>query len=345
MTIKVGLIGFGLAGRYFHAPLLSAAGFDIVAVVSSRAEEIRTQLPNAAVLDTDAALFARSDIDLVVIATPTQLHAAQIRGALQAGRHVVVDKPISAKQAEASELAELARGRGRMLAVFHNRRWDSDFLTLQRVLREGTLGEINGYHARWDRFRPEPSATWRNQPDPASSMLYDLGSHMIDQVLVLFGRPDWIHADVFTQRPGALTEDGFEILMGKGKLRITLGVSYLASDSGWRYRVHGSRASFLKAELDPQEAQARAGMQPDDPQFGIESPEHWATVVQGASGERERIFSQRGRWLTFYEQVRNSIEQGAPAPVSADEAAQVIELIEAAYESSRTGNRISLGSD
>jgi scyllo-inositol 2-dehydrogenase (NADP+) len=323
---------------------LQAAGFEIVAVVSSRAEEIKANLPNADVIDTDAALLAQPDIDLVVIATPTQMHVAQARAALEAGKHVVVDKPIAAKQGEARELAELARERERMLAVFQNRRWDSDFLTLQRLLRAGRLGEVSGYHARWDRFRPQPAATWRNRPDPASSMLYDLGSHMIDQVLVLFGRPDWLQADVFTQRSGALTEDGFEILMAKGKLRITLGVSYLASDSGSRYRVHGSRASFVKAELDPQEAQARAGMQPDDPKFGVESPEHWGTIVQGASGERETIPSERGRWLSFYEQVREALERGGPSPVSADEAAQVIELLEAAYRSSREGKRVILGS-
>jgi scyllo-inositol 2-dehydrogenase (NADP+) len=176
-------------------------------------------------------------------------------------------------------------------------------------------------------------------------MLYDLGSHMIDQVLVLFGRPDWIQADVFTQRPGAQTEDGFEILMAKGTLRITLGVSYLASDGGWRYRVHGSQASFLKAELDPQEAQAREGIQPDDSRYGVEDPNVFGKLVLGATGASETIRSERGCWIEFYRLLKRSLLEGTPPPVSGEEATEVIELIEAAYTSAREGRRIRLGSD
>ncbi len=342
MALKVGLIGFGLAGRYFHAPLLRLAGFEIPAVVSTRRDEIREVLPGADVLANDAALFARKDVDLVVIATPTQAHFAQTRAALEAGKHVVVDKPVTVTSTEARALAQLARQHKRLLTVFQNRRWDADFLTLRKLLDRNRLGQINGYHVRWDRFRPEPSASWRNLPEPASGMVYDLGSHLIDQVLVLFGRPDWLQADVFTQRPGAQTEDGFEILMAKDKLRITLGVSYLASEGGWRFRVHGSEASFLKAELDPQEGQSRAGIQPEDPQFGVEEPSVWGKIVYGATGKSETIPSERGCWAEFYHQVRNSILDGTPPPVTADEAADVIEMIEAVYRSSREGKRVAL---
>lgn len=342
MKLKAGLIGFGLAGRYFHAPLLRLAGFDVAAVVSSRRDEIREVLPQADTLASDAELLARKDIDVVVIATPTQSHFAQARAALEAGKHVVVDKPVTVTAAEARALARLARERKRVLTVFQNRRWDADFVTLRKLLDQGRLGEINGYHARWDRFRPQPSASWRNRPEPASGMVYDLGSHLIDQVLVLFGRPDWLQADVFTQRPGAQTEDGFEILMAKGKLRITLGVSYLASEGGWRFRVHGSEASFLKAELDPQEDQSRGGMQPEDPKFGVEDSSVWGKVVYGATGKTETIPSERGCWVEFYRRVRDSIAQDAPPPVTADEAAEVIEIIEAVYRSAREGKRVAL---
>lgn len=345
MTIKTGLIGFGLAGKYFHAPLLRAAGFDVVAVVTSRAEDVRKTLPHADVLKTTDELLARPDVDLVVIGTPTALHSSQAKAALQAGKHVVVDKPVSATSAEARALAQLARAQGRALAVFHNRRWDNDFLTLQKLIRENRLGEINAYHARWDRFSPQPSPGWRNHAERSSSMVYDLGSHMIDQVLVLFGMPDWIQADVFKQRPAALTEDGFEILMAKGPLRITLGVSYVVSDGGWRYRVHGAAASYLKCELDPQEPQVLAGMPVEDSKFGVEPESSWGKLAHGANKQSEMIQSERGRWVTFYEHMRESIEQGAPVPVSADEAAQVIEIIEAAYESSREGKRVYLGKE
>lgn len=341
-TVRAGLIGFGVAGKYFHAPLLRAAGFDVVAVVTSRDEEAGAAIPNVSVLRHAEKLFARTDVELVVIATPTNLHVAQTRAALLAGKHVVVDKPISATSQEARELADLASERGLKLAVFHNRRWDNDFLTLRALIADHRLGEINAYHARWDRYRPQPSAGWRNQAERSSSMLFDLGSHMIDQALVLFGRPDWIQADVFKQRPTALTEDGFEILMAKGVLRITLGVSYMASEGGWRYRVHGSQASYLKAQLDPQEAQARAGIAPEDPQFGVEPKSDWGKLVHGASGVTEIVSSERGHWVSFYEQMLASITKGAPVPVSAQEAAEVIELIEAAYRSSSEGKRVYL---
>ena len=173
MTPKVGLIGFGLAGRYFHAPLLRTAGFEIAAVVSSRVDEIREVLPHADIVASDSELIARKDLDLIVIATPTQAHFAQARAALEAGKHVVVDKPIAVTSAEARALAQLARERKRVLSVFQNRRWDADFLTMRKLFDADRLGEINGYHARWDRFRPEPSESWRNQPEPASGMVYD----------------------------------------------------------------------------------------------------------------------------------------------------------------------------
>jgi scyllo-inositol 2-dehydrogenase (NADP+) len=342
MSVRAGLIGYGLAGRYFHAPLLRAAGFEIGAVVTSRADEVRATLPAADVLATEGELLARADIELVIIATPTSSHASQVRAALDAGKHVLVEKPFTVSSQEAHELIAHARETKRLLTVFQNRRWDNDFLTLQMLLRENKLGEIHGYHARWDRFRPMPSASWRNHPEPASGMLYDLGSHMIDQVLVLFGKPDWIQGDVFKQRAGALADDGFEILMGKDKLRITLGVSYLAADGGWRFRVHGTEASYLKAELDPQEAQAREGIDADDPQFGVEPAELAGKIVYGESGRSEVVPSEKGSWVTFYRELYKCITAGAPNPVPAEQAAQVIELIEAAYRSSREGRRIAL---
>ena len=216
------------------------------------------------------ALLERDDLDLVVIASPNQFHASQATAALRAGKHVVVDKPLCPTAAQAAQLSELAVRSNRRLAVFQNRRWDSDFLTIRKLIAADRLGEINAFHARWDRYRPQVADRWRDRDEPGAGVLYDLGSHLIDQALVLFGAPDWLQADVFTQRPGGIVDDGFEILMGKGSLRITLGVSTMASDGGWRYRVHGSRASFMKAGLDPQEAQLRGGVDPSDPTFGLE---------------------------------------------------------------------------
>jgi scyllo-inositol 2-dehydrogenase (NADP+) len=342
MTLSAGLAGFGLAGRYFHLPLLQAAGINIAAVVTSRVEAVRETLPSAAVLQAFEPLLEREDIDLIVIATPTGLHASQAAAALHAGKHVVVDKPLSVTSAEARTLARVASAQDRKLAVFQNRRWDSDFLTIRRLIDEQQLGEINAFHARWDRFRPAITDRWRERAEPGSGMLYDLGSHLIDQALQLFGRPDWIQADVFTQRAGAVADDGFEILMGKGVLRISLGVSSMAAGGDWRYRIHGSRAAFFKGGLDPQEDQLRSGMKPDANDFGIEPAAQWGKLVAGADGQARTIEPERGRWRLFYEGLRNSIERGTAVPVAAAEASITLEIIEQARRSALEGRRIAL---
>lgn len=342
MTIRAGLIGFGLAGRYFHAPLMRAAGIEIAAVVSSRAGEVREYLRDVAVVSSADELIQHSEIDLVVVASPNQYHVEQASAALNAGKHVVVDKPFCPTSNEASDLAELAERCGRKLAVFHNRRWDADFLTLRKLIDDGRLGEVNAFHMRWDRFRPQVTDRWRDRDEIASGVFYDLGSHMIDQARVLFGEPEWLYANVFTQRVGGVVPDGFEILMGKGRLRITLGVSSLTSDGGHRYRVSGSRASFLKSGFDPQEPQLRNGMEPTEHLFGVEPAEQWGTLVDGDSGQREVVTAETGRWTSFYAGIRRAIEQDGPVPVSATDACATIRVIEAALTSSAMGCRIDL---
>lgn len=270
------------------------------------------------------------------------MHASQAADALRAGKHVVVDKPLSITAAEATEIAKLADACRLRLAVFQNRRWDSDFLTIRKLLEEDQLGSINAFHARWDRFRPKVADRWRERVEAGGGVLHDLGSHLIDQVLCLFGLPDWIQADVFVQRRGATANDGFEILMGKGNLKITLASTSLAADGGWRYRVHGSRASYLKSGFDPQEPQMRAGMSPGSIEFGTENPEQWGRLVSGADGSQRTIASERGRWLEFYIGVRNSLDNNAPVPVAAAEGITTLRIIEAALLSSAQGKRIDL---
>lgn len=340
--IRVGLIGFGLAGRYFHAPLIRAAGMELRAAVTSRAKEVREVAPGAIVLNSAQALVERDDIDLIVIATPNSMHFEQASAALRAGKHVVVDKPLCVATARASALIELADANQLRLAVFQNRRWDSDFLTVQKLLREDRLGAINAFHARWDRFRPVVADRWRERDEAGAGVLHDLGSHLIDQALFLFGRPEWVQGDVFTQRAGGESNDGFEILMAKGALRITLGASSVTADGGWRYRIHGSRGSFLKSGLDPQEPQLRAGMLPGAPEFGYEPTQQWGKLIVGAEGTKHTIASERGSWTAFYDGVRRSVEGGEPVPVPAQEARETLEVIEAALTSSATGRRVAM---
>lgn len=338
MPLRAGIVGFGLAGRYFHAPLLRQAGFDVCAVVSSRPDAVRAYLPQAQVLASTEELLEKP-IDLVVIASPNQLHVPQARAALTAGKHVVVDKPAAVTSAAAHALASFAREQNRVLAVFQNRRWDSDFLTLRGLIEADRLGEINLYEARWDRFRPEIADRWRERAEPGAGVLFDLGSHLIDQALQLFGMPDWLQADVFAQRLNSAADDCFDLLLAKNNTRIRLGVSSLVANNGFRYRVHGAKASFLKSGLDTQEPQSRAGMEPSDAEFGIEPKSQWGTLFN-PDGHSELIAPERGRWMSFYEGVRASIEHGSPPPVTADEGARVIEIIEAAFLSSREARRI-----
>jgi scyllo-inositol 2-dehydrogenase (NADP+) len=339
---RAGIFGFGLAGRYFHAPLLAAAGIDIRGVVSRQLDYVHTVVPQARVHERDADLLARPDIDLVVIATPNHLHVEQARAALLAGKHVVVDKPLSLHASQVDELMALASERGRMLAVFHNRRWDADFLTIRRLMQENRVGRLSAFHARWDRFRPVVADRWREHEIEGNGVLYDLGAHLIDQTLCLFGTPDWIQADVFTQRSRAVASDGFELLLAKGTARITLGVSTLAAEGGPRYRVHGAQGSYVKSGLDVQEPQLRAGMLASDASFGVEPQSQWGTFTDGASGERHVIPSESGQWTQFYKQVRTCIERGGPPPVSASDGREVIRIIEAALQSSETGRRVTL---
>jgi scyllo-inositol 2-dehydrogenase (NADP+) len=342
MTIRAGLIGFGIAGRYFHAPLLKAAGIPVAAVVSSRVDAVREVLPSADVVDTADAVIARDDLALVVIASPNQLHAPQATAALLSGKHVVVDKPLCLTSKEALHLADLADRQDRRLAVFHNRRWDSDFLTLRKSIDAGLLGEVHSYHARWDRYRPQVQDRWRDRDEPGAGVLFDLGSHLIDQAVTLFGKPAWIQADVLAQRTGAKADDAFELLMGCDSRRISLGVSSLTADGGPRYRVHGMKGSFLKSGLDPQEERLRAGMDPSEASFGLEPEDRWGRYVDGPAGQGRIVESERGDWLAFYVAVRRSIETGSSVPVSARDAAVTLEIIEAARRSSAEGRRIVL---
>lgn len=340
--ITVGLVGFGLAGRILHAPLIAHAGMRIVGVVTRQVQAVRETLPAAVAVPDIEALLQLDALDLVVIASPNEHHAQQAGKALAAGKHVVIDKPLAVSVAQADELIQMAASAQRQLAVFHNRRWDSDFLTLRELISNGSLGDIVSYEARWDRFRPQVAERWREQAGAGAGILFDLGPHLIDQALCLFGMPEWLQADVFTQRPNAVVDDGFEIRMGKGPLRISLGVSSLVVDNALRYRVHGTQGSFRKSGLDVQEEQLRQGVSPADASYGIEPETQWGCLVPANQGEHTPIPAVRGDWSAFYRAMRASIESNAPVPVSAHAARNVLKLIELARISSETGQRLAV---
>jgi scyllo-inositol 2-dehydrogenase (NADP+) len=342
MSVSVGIVGFGYAARVLHRPLISACGMHIAGVVSRHSDAVRAVLPATPVLPDVESLLRLPALDLVVIATPNDLHEHQALVALDAGKAVLVDKPLAPSTVAADRLIQAAdRGRCR-LSVFHNRRWDSDFLTVRRLLDSGVLGAVHTYEARWNRYRPEVLDRWREHPARAGGVLNDLGTHLIDQALMLFGTPEWVQADVFCQRSSAAVDDAFELRMGLGKLRIILSASCLSADPGSRFRIHGQLGSFCKSGLDAQEEHLKSGWSPADPEFGQEPPAQCGSLIVGDSAMATRVPTERGHWLGFYNQLRACLETGAPPPVRAAEAREGLRIIEAARRSSESGMRVRL---
>lgn len=337
--VRVGVIGFGYATRNFHVPLLrSTPGFRLTAVASSRAAEVQAALPGVEVFADPAALARHPDVDLVVIATPNESHARLAEGALGAGRHVVVDKPFTVTAAEARHLGDVARASYRTLSVFHNRRWDSDFLTVQEALRRGVLGPVVLCESRFDRFRPEVRHRWREGAAPGAGLLYDLGPHLIDQVLVLFGIPDTVQATLGRQRPGARSVDYFHLVLRYGeRLVVTLQAGMLVAGGSPRFALHGERASLVKHRPDVQEDQLRAGVVPGAPEWGVDPDE--AVLFDGVSGETRAVKAVPGDQRGYYAALREALRGRAANPVSPAQGATVIALIEAALQSEDAGRR------
>jgi scyllo-inositol 2-dehydrogenase (NADP+) len=316
MTIKVGLVGYGLAGAVFHAPLINACDrLELAAVLTSR------EAPNA--VRTLDELLRRSE--LVVIASPNRTHFPIAKQALEAGKHVVVDKPMTVTVGEAEELIALAAECGRVLTVFHNRRWDGDYLTVRKILPR--LGEVTLFEAHWDRFRPGIKQGWREVPDEGAGLLSDLGPHLIDQALQLFGMPDTVLADIEMQRPGAAVDDYFELTLHYGVRRVKLGASTIVADPRPRFALHGSAGSFVKHGLDTQEAALKAGVNPRSPGFGIDERDGGLTLPDGS---RETVPTERGNYLAFYDMVASAVLDGGPAPVDPADALNGLRIVDLA---------------
>lgn len=341
--VNVGVIGFGLAGASFHAPLIEAVErLNLTAIVTSRTDEVAKAFPKAAVVPTAEALIADPSIGLIVIATPNDLHAPLAKAALHAGKHVVIDKPFAVDPADGVELIALARERGLVLSVFHNRRWDADFLTVLDVLGGGALGEVMLAELRWDRFRPGIKPGWREATvEQGGGMLADLGPHLIDQALQLFGPPEAVTADIAAQRPDVVVDDYFELTLHYGERRVILSASTLVVTPRPRFSLHGSKGSFVKHGLDPQEAMLRAGATANDAGFGEEAPEAFGTLTL-ADGQPELVPSIRGEWRRYYDGVADAILDGAPPPVDPADALTGLNLIALARRSAAEGRTLTV---
>ncbi|MGW7041653.1 Gfo/Idh/MocA family protein [Streptomyces avermitilis] len=348
--LRVALVGYGLAGSVFHAPLIAAtAGLALDTVVTTnpeRQEQARAEFGDSLrFAATPDDLWSRADeLDLVVIASPNKTHVPIATAALKAGLPVVVDKPIAGTAAEARELAALADERGLLLSVFQNRRWDNDFLTLRKLLDEGELGDAWRFESRFERWRPQPKGGWRESGDPAEigGLLYDLGSHLVDQALALFGPAASVYAESDIRRPGAETDDDtFIAVTHTSGVRSHLYASATAAQLGPRFRVLGSQAGYVKYGLDPQEAALREGNRPTgDGDWGVEPESLWGRLGAGESplsGGGTPVPTLPGAYPAFYDAVAKALREDGPNPVTAYEAADALDVLEAARRSARDG--------
>lgn len=326
--INVALVGFGYGGRTIHAPLIAAIPeLRLHTIVSSQPDMVRAAWPSVRVAATLTDALDDSEVELVVIVTPNDLHAPLARQALKAGRHVVVDKPFTVDAEEARQLRELALSTARLLSVFQSRRWDSDFLAVRQIMATGRLGVIGHFESRLNRFRPVVRDRWRERPGPGAGVWFDLGAHLIDQALVLFGRPIGITADIASQRDPNCAPDYFHAVLRYQRLRVVLHADVLTPANDERFAVHGNRGSFIKAGIDPQEASLLAGERPGDPGWG-EDPRP-GVYVDGGDGSREVIIGEPGDYRRYYKAVADAIHGQGPNPVLPDEAIAVMEMIEA----------------
>ncbi|WP_434382647.1 oxidoreductase [Melittangium boletus] len=335
--IRVGLLGYGLSGALFHAPLLAAEpAFSLVAIATQRAADVARDWPAARVLSPDA-LLADPSIDLVIVASPNDSHASLAERALRAGKHVVVEKPFTLDAAEALRLDAFATERGLCLTVFHSRRWDGDFLTVRRLLEDGRLGRLFSFESHYDRFRPQVKARWKEDAVPGAGTLWDLGAHLLDQALLLFGMPDSLDADVGQQREGARAPDWFHLVLRYGELRVLLHSGSVVHEPWHRFVLQGEQGAWHKTGLDPQEEQLRAGLRPGQPGWGLEPAERHGRLSQGGS-----VPTLPGCYEDFYRRLARAVAGEGPVPVTAASAAQVIQILQAAERSAREGRRIHL---
>ncbi|MDQ6418149.1 oxidoreductase [Paenibacillus sp. LHD-117] len=346
--LKVGLIGYGFAGRTFHAPVISAVPeLQLTKVVERSSEKSKERYPHVEVVRDVQSLYADPDIDLVVVTTPSTDHYSFAKDALLAGKHVIVEKPFTTTSEEADELAVLAKQQGKVISVFHNRRWDGDYQTVRQVLGQGWLGRISEAEFRWDRYRPEVTAgRWRDAGDRlGSGVFYDLGVHLIDQALCLFGKPKAISADIRTQRDGAGADDAFEVTLSYAdRLNVRLRSSLLVRQPGPRYSLYGTTGSFVKYGEDPQEDMLKAGLTPLDAGYGIEREDRHGTLDANMGGLRfsGQIQTLPGGYHHYFRNVAEHILGRAELEVKPEEARDAIRLIELGLASNKEKRTVNV---
>ncbi|THU31146.1 oxidoreductase [Niastella caeni] len=344
-TIKVGLVGFGISAKVFHAPFISTnPNYKLVSVVERHKQESKEKFPDVQVVRSIDELLQNDAIDLVVITTPNETHFPYAKAALEAGKHVVLEKPVTNTSAEAKQLADIGHRSGKVLSVYQNRRYVSDFLTIQEVLDKKLLGEVHTFEGHYDRYRAEarPQA-WREHELPGSGILFDLGPHLLDQVLYLFGLPNTIAADIRKQRQHARVDDYFDLRLDYGFLKVILQAGMLVREPGPRYLIHGTHGSFVKSGEDPQETLLRAGALPVGEDWGKEKEDIYGILHTEVAGKiiRERYPSLKGDYAAYYKNLQESIVNKKPVRERIEHGYNTIRLIELAFESHQKQSTIS----
>jgi len=337
--IRAGLVGFGMAGRVFHGPLISSVpGLELTAVVERNSNNAAQRYPGIVTYRTLEAMLADASLDLFVVATPSGTHFQVARQILEAGKNVVVDKPLSTTSPEIAELIALATAKSLHLIPFFNRRSDSDFQTIQKLLHEGPLGNVVYFESRFDRWRPNPPSErlWKEDPSQGGGVLLDLGTHIADQAIALFGKPEAISADVLCERPWARVNDAFNLRLRYPHLTVVLGANCLSSPARPRFHLRGTKGNYIKSGLDPQEAALNKVSRIDDPNWGHESPGDWGKLHVDAGGSMvtRPVTPIPGDYRLYDAAVRDTLLGNATAPIAPVEAWRVARLLDWANESS-----------
>jgi len=342
--IKTAICSFGMSGKVFHAPLLDThAGFEIVSVWQRTKSDAIQYYPTIKIARQYEEILADESIELVVVNTPEPTHFPFCKAALEAGKHVVVEKAFTTSVTEADELVRLAERQNLCLSVYHNRRWDGDFLTVQKLIHEGMLGRLVEYEAHYDRYRTYIQDNWKEIPGPGKGLLYNLGSHLIDQALVLFGFPERVFADLRIEREGGKIVDAFQLHLYYPGLKAILKSSYLVREPGPRYKVLGEKGSYYKWGLDPQEDALKQGIKPDVPRWGEEDEANYGHIHTEQNGLvfKGRISSLAGNYMDYYQNIYEAIREGVPLAVPAEEGRDVMRVIDMAERSAKEGQIIS----
>jgi len=343
--INVGIVGFGLSGRVFHAPFIHISPlFKLSTIVSSK-DDAKKIYPELEIVRDYSDLLKQEDIDLVIVCTPNHLHFEHAKMALEAGKHVIVEKPITPTAEEVLELEKIAKRCHKLLLPYHNLRWNGDAKTVRKIIKDGLLGEVHDYELHFDRFVPElKKNAWKYINTTAGGTLYDLGVHLIDQAVNTFGKPESVFCRCFTQREGSIVDDSFDLKLIYPKLNVTLKAGVFVKEQGPRIIVHGKKGSFVKSGIDPQEAILRNGGMPVGEDWGMQTEEDWGVLNTEINGLQYhgKIETQRGSYFGYFEDVYNAIIHGTMPAVTSEQAYLNILIIEKALESSRTQQIIKL---